>query len=62
MTDPDVRVVVQGVAAAERRIEQLQRQRRRVERMAEDARRALAKIDRDLERLERQLRRARPSS
>ena len=62
MTDPDVRVVVQGVAAAERRIELLHRQRRRVERMAEDARRALAKIDRDLERLERQLRRARPST
>lgn len=60
MTDPDVRVVVQGVQAAERKIEQLHRQVRRVERMAEDARRALAKIDRDLRRLEETLKSRKP--
>ena len=62
MNEPNVRVVVLDVPTAERKLGQLLRERRRVERMAEDARRALAKIDRDLERLERQLRRARPST
>lgn len=57
MTDPDVRVVVQGLQAAERKIEQLHRQRRRVDRMAEEARRTLVKIDRELKHLERVLRR-----
>lgn len=57
MTDPDVRVVVQGLKEAERRVAHLLRERKRVERLAEEARRRLAKIDRDLERLDRQLRR-----
>ena len=57
MTDPDVRVVVQGVPSAERKIEQLHRQRRRVERMAEEARRRLARIEKNLKQLEDELRR-----
>lgn len=57
MSDPDVRVVVQGIKAAEQRVEHLLRERNRVERLAEEARRALAKIDRQLVRLERELRR-----
>ena len=57
MTDPDVRVVVQGLKEAERRVAHLLRERRRIERLAEEARRKLAKIDQDLARLERQLRR-----
>lgn len=56
MTDPDVRVVVQGLKAAEQKIELLLRERRRVERLAEEAQRRLARIDRDLARLERELR------
>lgn len=56
MNDPDVRVVVQGLKEAERRVAHLLRERRRVERLAEEARRKLARIDRDLERLDRQLR------
>lgn len=56
MTDPDVRVVVQGLKAAEQEIELLLRERRRVERLAEEAQRRLARIDRDLARLERELR------
>lgn len=59
MTDPDVRVVVQGVAAAERKLKQLVRQRHRVERMAEEARRKLETIARDIRVLERTLGRAR---
>lgn len=57
MSDPDVRVVVQGLKAAEQKLERLLRERRRVERLAGDAQRRLARIDRDLARLERQLRR-----
>lgn len=57
MNDPDVRVVVQGLGAAERRLERLVRQRRLVERQIEDARRDLMKLDRSLARLEQELRR-----
>lgn len=59
MTDPDVRVVVQGLKEAERRIALLLRERRRLERLAAEAQRKLAAVDRDLERLGRQLRRVR---
>lgn len=58
MTDPDVRVVAQGVKAAEQKLERLLRERRRVERLVEEARRRLAKIDRDLDRVERLLHRS----
>lgn len=61
MTDPDVRVVVQGITAAERAMVLLLRERRRAERLATEARRELAKIDRQLLRLERELRRAPPT-
>ncbi|MGE0713322.1 MAG: hypothetical protein AB7N76_26485 [Planctomycetota bacterium] len=57
MNDPDVRVVVQGLGAAERRLARFVRQRRLVERQIEDARRALMKADRSLARLEQELRR-----
>jgi len=57
VTDPDVRVVVQGMTPAERQLVLLLRERRRVERMAEAARRELARLDRELARIERELRR-----
>lgn len=58
MTDPDVRVVIQGLKEAERKVARLLRERKRVERLAEEARRRLARIDRDLAQLERLLRRS----
>lgn len=57
MTDPDVRVVVRGLTPAERQLALLLRERRRVERLAETARRELERLDRELARIERELRR-----
>lgn len=56
MTDPDVRVVVEGLRRWERELERLFRRRDVVIHLTDEVRQALVSLDRDLKRLETKLR------
>ncbi len=57
MSDPDVRIVIEGVERHEEAIARLLRERAKAERADKDAQRALARIDAELQRLEKAVRR-----
>ncbi|MCW8138601.1 MAG: hypothetical protein KIT58_06830 [Planctomycetota bacterium] len=58
MSDPDVRVTVKGLAAAQRRLALLLRLRRQAERKGLDLERVLRELERQLTHLDRESRRA----